>query len=123
MRIIIEFVKMSLVGGVFVLLPVLVLCLLFKEVFDLIVAAATPITPLFPQGAFDTIKLPVLVAEILIGAVSFLIGLALRTGAGRSVGRWLEDRVLDRLPMYNVLKNLTKGFSKARQSSGLGRPC
>jgi uncharacterized membrane protein len=121
MRIIIEFVKASLVGGVFVLLPILLLCLLLKEAFDVVVVMATPITLLFPAGTFDTIKSPTLVAVVLIGAVSFLIGLALRTGAGRSLGRWLEDKILDRLPVYGVLKKLVGGFSQV-QGEGAFRP-
>ena len=88
---------------------------------DLVVAVATPITLLFPEGTFDTIKSPILVAVVLIGAVSFLIGLALRTDTGRRLGGWLEDKILDRLPVYAVLKRLVGGFSQAKRQ-GTFRP-
>ena len=115
MRIIIGFVKTSLIGGLFVLLPILLLGLLLKEVLDLVVAMATPITLLFPEGTFDTMKFPILAGVVLIASVSFLIGLAMRIDTGRRLGKWLEDRMLDRLPVYGALKKLVKGFSRAER--------
>ena len=61
---------------------------------------------------FAKIKAPVLIALILIVAVSFLLGLALRSASLSRLGDWIEHTVLDRLPAYTVLKRLTKGFAK-----------
>ena len=46
MKTIIEFLKTCLVGGLFVLLPLLLFYLLFSELMDIIVALATPIADL-----------------------------------------------------------------------------
>ncbi len=100
-------------GGLFVLLPVLLLYLLLSEALDLIVALATPIADLFPQGTFEKVEFPVIVGLILILGVSFLIGFGLRSEKGRSLGRWIERTVLGRLPAYNALKRLTSGFAEA----------
>ncbi len=102
-----EFLKTTALGGVFVLLPVLLLYLLLSEALDLIVALATPIADLFPKGTFEKVEFPVIVGLILILGVSFLIGLGLRSEKGRGIGRWIERTVLDRLPAYNALKRLT----------------
>lgn len=112
-----RFLKTTALGGLFVLLPVLLLYLLLAEALALITALATPIADLFPKGTFDQIKFPVLMALVLIIAVSFLIGLALRSGTGRRLGHWIERSTLGRLPLYNALKNLTTGFSQAGQDS------
>jgi len=100
-------------GGLFVLLPVLLLYLLLSEALDMVVALATPIADLFPGGTFDKIEFPVIVGLILILGVSFLIGLGLRSKTGRGIGQWIERTVLGRLPAYKALKSLTTGFAEA----------
>jgi uncharacterized membrane protein len=112
-----EFLKTTAIGGLFVLLPLLLLYLLLSEALALIIALATPIADLFPKGTFDQIKFPVLMALILIVGLSFLIGLALRSGTGRRIGNWIERATLRRLPLYNAIKNLTTGFAQTGQDS------
>ena len=112
-----EFLKTTALGGLFVLLPVLLLYLVIAEALELVVALATPIADLFPEGTFDKVTSPVILALILIVGVSFLVGLGLRSGVARRFGRFVERSVLDRLPMYNILKSLTMGFSEAGQKA------
>ena len=109
-----EFLKTTALGGLFVLLPVLLLYLVFAEVLEMVVALATPIADLFPKGTFDEATSPVIIALILIVGASFMIGLGLRSKAARRFGRSIENTVLDRLPMYTVLKSLTAGFRAGR---------
>jgi uncharacterized membrane protein len=113
MKQLLEFLKTTAMGGLFVLLPILLLYLLLSEALDLIVALATPIADLFPQGTFEKVEFPVIVGLILISGVSFLIGFGLRSEKGRRLGRWIERTVLGRLPAYNALKRLTSGFAEA----------
>ena len=113
MKQLLDFLKTTAMGGLFVLLPILLLYLLLAEALDLIVALATPIADLFPGGTFDKIEFPVIVGLILILGVSFLIGLGLRSDTGRSLGHWIERTVLSRLPGYEALKSLTAGFAEA----------
>jgi uncharacterized membrane protein len=113
MKQLLDFLKTTAMGGLFVLLPILLLYLLLSEALDLIVALATPIADLFPQATFEKVEFPVIVGLILILGVSFLIGLGLRSETGRGLGRWIERTVLGRLPAYNALKRLTSGFAEA----------
>ena len=113
MKQLLEFLKTTAMGGLFVLLPILLLYLLLSEALDMIVALATPIADLFPQGTFEKVEFPVIVGLILISGVSFLIGLGLRSDKGRRLGRWIERTVLGRLPAYKALKSLTTGFAEA----------
>ena len=121
MRQLIEFLKTTALGGLFVLLPVLLVYLLLAEALELVVGLATPIANLFPAGTFNQARFPVVIALILIVGTSFLIGLALRSKAGRRLGGWLESATLCRLPGYKALKNLTRGFAGTRQE-GAFRP-
>jgi uncharacterized membrane protein len=111
----IDFLKTTALGGVFVLLPVLLLYLLIAEALGLIVALATPIADLFPKGTFDQINSPVLLGLILILALSFLIGLAMRSLTGRRIKDWIERKALGRLPAYGALKSLTTAFAEAKE--------
>jgi len=77
---VVEFLKTSLVGGLFVLLPLVLFYLLLSELLQVVVALATPIADLFPKGTFDQVKMPVVIGIILIVGASFLFGLALRSG-------------------------------------------
>jgi uncharacterized membrane protein len=113
MKKLIEFLKTTAMGGLFVLLPVLLLYLLLAEALDLIVALATPIADLFPKATFEKVEFPVFLGMILIFGVSFLIGLGLRSDIGRRMGHWVERTVLERLPAYKALKSLTSGFAEA----------
>ena len=113
MKKLITFLKTTAMGGLFVLLPVLLLYLLLSEALGLIVALATPIADLFPKGTFEKINHPVAMGLILIMGLSFLVGLVLRSENGRRLGRWIERTVLDRLPVYKAIKSLTTGFTEA----------
>ena len=113
MKQLLEFLKTTAMGGLFVLLPILLLYLLVAEALGLIVALATPIAALFPKATFEKVEFPVIVGLILILGVSFLIGLGLRSEKGRGLGQWIERNVLGRLPAYDALKSLTTGFAEA----------
>lgn len=113
MKQLMEFIKTTAMGGLFVLLPILLLYLLLGEALGMIVALATPIVDLFPEGTFGKIEFPVILGLVLILGVSFVIGLGLRAKIARRSGRWIERTVLDRLPAYSALKSLTTGFAEA----------
>jgi uncharacterized membrane protein len=112
MRSIFEFLKTTALGGFFVLLPLLLLFLIISEALDLIVALATPIAALLPEGTLDLTQFPVPVAVLLLVGMSFLIGLSMRSKKGREFGQWIERTTLHRIPAYSVFKSLTQGFAK-----------
>jgi len=121
MKNVLEFLKTSIVGGLFVLLPLLLLYMLLAELLQLVVSLATPIADLFPKGTFDKLNAPVLLALILIVGASFLFGLALRSINLRRLGLWIERAMLGRLPLYNAVKSLSRGLVGAKEE-GVFRP-
>ena len=112
-----EFLKTTALGGLFVVLPVILLYMLLGEVVGLVIGLATPIADLFPKGTFDNLTAPLPIALILLVGVSFVFGLALRVEIGRRLGDWIERSVLGRLPMYGALKSLTKAFADAGEGT------
>ncbi|MFC1827104.1 hypothetical protein ACFLZQ_04150 [Thermodesulfobacteriota bacterium] len=117
MKNITEFLKTTILGGLFVLLPVILVYLALSEVLDLIVAMATPIADLFFPGKFEEAEFPVLIALALLVAISFILGLIMLSDTGRMFGNWIERIILGKLPAYNAIKNLTTGFTNSQQES------
>jgi uncharacterized membrane protein len=117
MKQITEFFKTVILGGLFVLLPLLLVYLLLDEMFELVVALATPIADLFPKDTFEKINTPVLLGVMLILGASFVFGLALRSLTLRRIGLWIENKVLGRLLFYTAVKNLSSGLLGAKDST------
>jgi uncharacterized membrane protein len=117
MKQLLEFLKTTALGGLFVLLPLVLFYLLLSELLQVVVALATPIADLFPKGTFDQVKMPVVIGIILIVGASFLFGLALRSASLRRLGLWIERTLLDRLPLYNAVKRMGRGLVGAQEGS------
>jgi uncharacterized membrane protein len=102
----VDFARRTLISGVLILLPILLLYLALAEVAQLVVGLATPIADLLPKTWFATASAPVVGVGLLLTA-SLLLGLLARSESGKRIGRWIEARTLARLPLYSVLKSLT----------------
>ena len=114
---IIEFFKTTILGGLFVLLPIILLYLALGEVMGVLVAMATPFADLFFPGQFEDTQFPALVALALLIGVSFILGLVMLSETSRKFGNWIERTILGRLPVYNAVKSLATGFSDSQQET------
>ncbi|NNK99223.1 MAG: hypothetical protein HKO88_09245, partial [Xanthomonadales bacterium] len=61
----INFFKSALVNGLVILLPVVLVFLAIREIFEMLVGIATPIADLFPAGTFDHIRETEIIAILL----------------------------------------------------------
>lgn len=104
MKKLIEFAKMTLVGGLLVVLPVWLVVLLMIKMISGALIVLKPIAKLLPQ----TVVHEDLVALALLLVICFVTGLLIRTKFGQRIGRWLEQRVLERVPGYTLLRGVTR---------------
>ena len=128
-----NFLKNTVLGGLFILLPLMLLWIGLKEIGGLLTAMATPIADLFPGRVFDNLKAPGVVALVLIVGTSFVLGVAARSAWLSAVGRNIENYVLNRVPMYRMLKVISSALIDSssgdvdpaliKNSSGGGDPC
>ena len=128
-----NFVKNTLLGGLFILLPLILLWLGLKEIGGLLVAMATPIADLFPAGNFDRLAAPGVFAAILIAGAAFIVGLAARSTELSRMGRFIEKSFLNKVPMYRMLKIISSALIDSdkggvrpaliKDGSGGGDPC
>lgn len=110
MQRILSFLKLTALGGLLILLPILLFILLLMEIVQLIVGLATPIAELFPAGTFNDPEYPVVLAILLILGASMLLGIALKSKTAIRLGRWIEERTIARLPIYRFVKALVPGL-------------
>jgi uncharacterized membrane protein len=105
-----NFFKSALVNGLVILLPVVLVFLAIREIFEMLVGIATPIADLFPEGTFDHVQETQIIAILLIVGASLLLGILSKLKAGRVIGRSIEKNTLDKVPMYRMLKSFVGAF-------------
>jgi len=128
-----NFLKTTLLGGLFILLPLMLLWVGMKEIGALLADMATPIADMFPPGVFDNLTAPGVVALLLIISTSFILGLAARSTWLSDIGRKFERSVLYKVPMYRMLKIISSALididssdvdpALIKDATGGGDPC
>ena len=128
-----KFLKSTLITGLYVLLPVLLLGIGLAEIGGLLAAMVDPIADMFPSDYFDDVKWPGIVAASMIVVTSLLLGLFARIPFVATLAKKFETTVLFRIPMYKMLKIIsgalidtdTSSVSPAilRIDGGGGDPC
>lgn len=99
-----EFVTSTVAGGLFVVVPVYLAVLLLLKGMQSVGGLVRPIAVLIP----DWLPAERLLSLVLVLAVCFLVGMAVRTRSGRAVRERMEMVFLDRLPGYGLLRSLTQ---------------
>lgn len=117
MKNILDFLKTTIIGGLFVLLPIILLYLALCETLGVLVLLATPIADLIIPGHLEETQFPVLVALVLLVLISFILGLIMLSDIGRRFGNWLERMIIGKVPGYNAIKSLTTGFTGSQENS------
>jgi uncharacterized membrane protein len=112
------FVRTTVLGGVFYLVPIIVLVAVIGKALGITERLVTPLARLFPlHGPLSFFSERVL-AIVVIVLFCFLAGLISRTARGKSFTRWLETNVLSLVPGYALVKSLSDSMSGAGGESG-----
>ena len=104
MKTLTKFLKMTLVGGLLVVLPIWVSLLLLLKAIKGALAMLLPIAKLLPQW-FVHEKVAALG---LLLVICFVVGLLARTRPGKQVGEWLSGHILDRIPGFSLVRGMTR---------------
>ena len=99
-----EFVISTVVGGLFIVVPVYLAVLLLLKGMQSVGNLVRPIAAMVP----DWLPAENLLSLILVLALCFLIGIAVRTRTGRAVRERMEVAFFERLPGYGLLRSLTQ---------------
>jgi uncharacterized membrane protein len=107
MKTITKFLKVTLVGGLLVVLPVWVSLLLLLKAIKGAMAMLMPIAKLLPQW-FVHEKVAALG---LLLVICFVVGLLIRTRPGKRLGHWLTQHIFDRIPGFALMRGMTRQFA------------
>jgi uncharacterized membrane protein len=108
MRNLLEFIKTTIIGGFLVLLPVVAVLILIAVAVNSVITVITPLAAKLPLKTVFGYTAVSLLAIVIILVFCFLAGLLVQLRLGRLVQNWLEQRLLNRLPGYTTIKNLTR---------------
>jgi uncharacterized membrane protein len=100
----IEFVAKTFVTGLLILVPVYLSVLLLLKAMNSVAGIARPFANLLPEWLPGEHVLSLLLVLI----VCFLIGVAVRTPAGRALQERIEKSFFERIPGYALFRSLTQ---------------
>jgi uncharacterized membrane protein len=110
------FIKTSIIGGLAVILPAVVLILIFRWLFNRIADIIQPLTNiLVAKGQVQEIVADFLAIAIVL-MVCFTVGVVVRTRAGRFFQENLENRILRLAPGYPTIKSVVMQFIGQKKS-------
>ena len=106
-----NFIKTSIRGGFFVILPIILTWLLLVETIDFIDLMVSPITNFLPVESLGGLDVAKTAAVFLFILLSFLTGWIIKSKFGSAIVMRLEDILLKKIPGYTILKNISIGLS------------
>ena len=104
MKLVREFVTNTIVGGMFVVVPVYLAILLLLKGMQSVGRLVVPFTAMLP----DWLPAEGLISLLLVLLVCFIVGVAVRTRTGRVVRERMEVQFFERLPGYGLFRSLTQ---------------
>jgi uncharacterized membrane protein len=99
-----EFITSTIVGGLFIVVPVYLAVLLLLKGMKSVGGLVRPIAVLIP----DWLPAEGLLSVVLLLGLCFLVGVAVRTPMGRAARERIEKLFFERLPGYGLLRSLTQ---------------
>ena len=103
-----ELVTSTVIGGLFIVVPVYLALLLLVKGMKSVAGLVRPIAVLLP----DWIPAEGFFSLVLVLVVCFFVGAAVRTRTGQKVRERMEKAFFERLPGYGLLRSLTQRLAE-----------
>ncbi len=113
-----KFLKATLAGGLLVLLPLFGSVYLVVRLASMLVGLFRPVLGLLPGGPDFNLPFKNAAAIALLLLLCFLVGLVVMTRLGKAVGRWLETRLLSKIPGFVRYRELSRMLLGSEQTGG-----
>ena len=98
-----KFFITTILGGLLVILPIVIILWAFNMLIRFIVSNITPVTMIVDK--FISVRyLPEIISAIIIVIICFLVGLSVRTKLGNWIHINIEEKILTKIPGYNMVK-------------------
>jgi uncharacterized membrane protein len=104
MKAISHFLRMTILGGVLFLTPIVVLIFILGKAFEFARRALKPVGAIIPDRLVSGTTAEAILAIVLVALSCFLAGLFARTQPTQRIVAELESSVLSKVPAYEYLK-------------------
>lgn len=111
MQKVVNFIKTTVLGGLVLIVPLAVVTIALGYIFSLLVSLNNAIAEMLPTEAFGHPLFAAAAAVACIVLLCFLAGLLVRTSVGGGLAHRLNELLTDKLPMYGLIKSMTRRFS------------
>jgi len=108
MKNITSFIKTTLIGGLFFVIPLVLLVLIIGKVLDIFRKLVAPIADEIPIEAIGGITISRIIALLILLLVCFIAGLFAKDKYASKLKIWIEAKVLSNIPGYSLLKGMTE---------------
>jgi len=108
-----ELVVSTVVGGLFIVVPVYLAVILLLKGMQAVAGLVRPFAALLP----DWVPAERFFSLLLVIALCFIVGTAARTRAGRAARESMERLFFERLPGYGLLRSLTQRLAGDTEQS------
>ena len=98
------FVAKAVLGGLLIVVPIYLAVLLLLKGMKSVMGLVRPFAYLLP----DSLPAEKMLSLLLVFAICFLIGVAVRTRAGQAAREWIEKTFFERIPGYALFRSLTE---------------
>jgi len=111
-------VKTNLVLGFFAVLPIAILLFCLYFIYNFIYHIVTPFVNIFHVDSMVLKNLIVLLSIIVFIIIIFILGLLMKTKAGRFLWTHLESATLEKIPGYKAINETVSHFKKSDEKEG-----
>jgi len=108
MKSIMSFIKTTLIGGLFFVIPLVLLALIIGKILDVFRKLVAPIADKIPIEAIGGITISRIIALLILLLVCFIAGLFAHTKKIKEFRKWIETNILSHIPGYTLLKGMTE---------------
>ncbi len=109
--------KRYALDGFFILLPIALIVFLFGELLDLCEMGADMLAALVPRTTIAGIDVSHWIALFLLIAVAVLLGFLSCTELGSRCGKFIQRRLLNKVPAYSIVRDLSRQFAGFRENT------
>ncbi|WP_251976193.1 hypothetical protein [Salinicola avicenniae] len=100
-----RFLKTTALGGVLFILPLILIAILVQKAVGILRVPIAKLLPVFAHHSVAGVTLLSLAALLALLLLCFLAGLLAQTRAAKRIRHVIEDKLLDNVPGYRLLKD------------------
>lgn len=104
------FLKTTALGALLVVVPVGIVGFALWQVYDLAKLVVIPLFESLPIASAATRVMVILSALLATVLLCYFTGVVVRTRMGGALRRWIERRLLERIPGYAVIRSLAHQY-------------